>query len=209
MIMAEHHLKIPLKDEEIAKLVIGDLVYFSGAAWTCRSRLQKYVFDEGHELPFSTEKKNLLIHVGPVVIKEKGNWKLVSFMPTSSIRFEKWGAKSIARWGLKAIVGKTTMGESTASAMKEHQCIHATPIGVTPNLFLDRIQVKDVYWFEELGSIEAAWQLNLDDLGPFLVDMDCNGRNHFDELDSLIAEKKKEVYAYLNIPEDFEYTKLY
>ena len=136
--MAEHHLRVPLKDEEIAKLAVGDLVYFSGPAWTCRSRLQKYVFDEGHELPFSTKEQNLLIHVGPVIIKENGKWKLVSFMPTSSIRFEKWGARSIERWGLKAIVGKTTMGVSTAHAMKKNGCIHATPIGVTPNLFLPK-----------------------------------------------------------------------
>jgi len=207
--MGEYHLQVPLKDEEVTGLKLGDLVYFSGPAWTCRSRLQKYVFDEGHQLPFSTREKNLLIHVGPVVIKESREWKLVSFMPTSSIRFEKWGPSSIKAWGLKAIVGKTTMGKSTALAMKEYHCIHATPLGVTPNLFLDQITVKDVYWFEELGSIEAAWQLELNDLGPFLVDMDCEGRNHFDELDAAIDNKRREVYEYLNIPEDFEYTKLY
>ena len=207
--MVEYHLRVPLKDQDIVKLKIRDSVYFSGPAWTCRSRLQKYVFDEGHELPFSTEEENLLIHVGPVVIKENRKWKLVSFMPTSSIRFEKWGARSIKQWGLKAIVGKTTMGKSTAIAMKEHHCIHATPLGVTPNLFLDRIEVKDVFWFEELGSIEAAWQLELRDLGPFLVDMDCEGRSHFNELDTIIEENRKEAYEYLNIPEDFEYTKLY
>ena len=31
------------------------------------------------------------IHVGPVIVKENGNWNMKSFMPTSSIRFEKWG----------------------------------------------------------------------------------------------------------------------
>ena len=207
--MAEYHLRVPLGDEDVIGLELGDLVYFSGAAWTCRSRLQRYVFDEGHELPFSTGEKNLLIHVGPVIVDENGKWKLVSFMPTSSIRFEKWGAKSIEAWGLKAIVGKTTMGKNTALAMEKYHCIHATPLGVTPNLFLDQMAVKDVYLFHELGSIEAAWQLELKDLGPFLVDMDCKGRNHFDELDLIIEEGRKEAYEYLNIPTDFESTKLY
>lgn len=154
--MDVYHLEVPLKDEEITNLKLGDLVFFSGAVWTCRSLLHRYVFDEGHVLPFSTKEKNLLIHVGPVIIDENGEWKLVSFMPTSSIRFEKWGAKSIEAWGLKAIVGKTTMGKSTALAMKKYHCIHATPLGVTPNLFIDQINVKDVFWFEELGSIEAV-----------------------------------------------------
>jgi tartrate/fumarate subfamily iron-sulfur-dependent hydro-lyase beta chain len=207
--MAEYYLTVPLQDEDIAKLEIGDLVYFSGAAWTCRSRLQKYVFDEGHKLPFSTDDKNLLIHVGPVVVSENGGWRLVSFMPTSSIRFEKWGTSSIETFGLKAIVGKTTMGEETGKAMVKNTCVHCTPIGVPVQMYLEKIKVKDVYWFEELGSIEAAWQLELNELGPFLVDMDTKGRNHFDKLDKVIDENRKKVYEKLGIPEDFQYTKLY
>jgi L(+)-tartrate dehydratase beta subunit len=207
--MAEYHLTVPLKDEDIKNLNIGDLIYFSGPAWTCRSRLQKYVFDDGNALPFSTESKNLLIHVGPVVVKEGNSWRLVSFMPTSSIRFEKWGADSIKTFGLKAIIGKTTMGEKSSRAMVEHGCVHCTPIGVPVQMYLDQIKVKDVYWYEELGSIEAAWQLDLNDLGPFLVDMDTKGRNHFDTLDKVIHENRLKVYEKMGIPDDFEYTKLY
>jgi tartrate/fumarate subfamily iron-sulfur-dependent hydro-lyase beta chain len=207
--MAECYLKIPLKDEDIRNLEIGDIVYFSGEAWTCRSRLQKYIFDEGNKLPFSIENKNLLIHVGPIMIKENSGWKPVSFQPTSSIRFEKWGSLSIEKWKLKAIIGKTTMGLKTAEAMKKFGCIHATPLGVTPNIFIKQFKVTGVYLLEELGSIEAAWQLNLSNLGPFMVDIDCKGRNHFDKLDLVIEKNRKKVYEYLNIPEDFEYTKLY
>lgn len=207
--MSEFHLEVPLKDEDIKKLKIGDLVYFSGEAWTCRSRLQKYVFDEGHTLPFSTRERNLLIHVGPVIIKEDGKWQLLSFVPTSSIRFEKWGPSSVKELGLKAIVGKTTMGKSTAFAMKKNICIHATPLGVTPNLYLEQIKIKDVCWFEELGSIEAGWILELKDLGPFMIDIDSEGRNHFDELDRVIEANKRKAYERLKIPEGFEYTKLY
>ena len=112
--MAEYHLKGPLSEEDITKLRIGDTVYISGEVFTCRSRLQKYIFDEGNTLPFSTEERNILIHNGPIVIKENGKWKLMSFMPTSSIRFEKWGAKSVENWNLRMIVGKTTMGAETA-----------------------------------------------------------------------------------------------
>jgi L(+)-tartrate dehydratase beta subunit len=207
--MSEHYLSVPLSEEEVRGLQLGDMVYFSGPTWTCRSRLQRYVFDEGHRLPFSAEGRNLLIHVGPVAIQKEGSWRLVSFIPTSSIRFEKWGPRSIREWGVTASVGTTTMGRATAQAMKKYGCIHATPIGVTPNLFLERIEIKEVFWLEELGSIEAAWHLELNDLGPFLVDMDCNGNNYFDELHGLVEARRKEAYRYLSIPEDFEYTKLY
>ena len=207
--MAEYHLTAPLTDRDVEQLKIGDTVYISGEAFTCRSRLQKYIFDEGNILPFSTQNRNVLIHNGPIVIKEEGKWKLVSFMPTSSIRFEKWGARSVEQWDLKMIVGKTTMGEKTAQMMKEKKCVHVSPRSVSPNLWIDSIEVQDVYLYDELGRIEAAWFFKLKDLGPFIVDIDTQGNNFFDQLDQTIAEKKKQALLDLGIDPDYEFTKLY
>ena len=199
----------PLREEDIRKLKIGDTVYLSGNAFTCRSRLQRYIFDEGGLLPFDTSDRNLLIHNGPIVIKENGKWRLVSFMPTSSIRFEKWGAKSVRDWGLRMIVGKTTMGAETAEAMKKYGCVHVSPRSVSPNLWIDSIEVDEVHLFDELGSIEAAWFFRLNDLGPFVVDIDSEGNNYFDRLDERIAENKKIALEKLGIDDGFSFTKLY
>ncbi|MBQ7037209.1 MAG: fumarate hydratase C-terminal domain-containing protein [Clostridia bacterium] len=207
--MAEYHLTSPLSDDDVKKLKLGDTVYISGECFTCRSRLQKYIFDENNVLPFDTKDRNVLIHNGPIVIRENGKWKLMSFMPTSSIRFEKWGAKSVEEWGLKMIVGKTTMGEKTAKMMKEKKCVHVSPRSVSPNLWIDSIEVQDVYLYDELGRIEAAWFFKLHDLGPFIVDIDCEGNNYFDRLDRDIANKKDEALKKLGIDSSFEFTKLY
>lgn len=207
--MATYYLQAPLKEEDVTQLKLGDLVYISGMAFTCRSRLHRYIFDEGHEMPEATKDENVLIHVGPIMIKEGDNWKLVSFMPTSSIRFEKWGAKAVENWNLRAIIGKTTMGPETAAMMKEKKCVHLTPQGVTPNLWVDSIEIMGVDNFDELGSIEATWQMKLNELGPFKVDIDCEGNNLFDQLDATIAANKEKAFEALNIPKDFEYTKLY
>jgi len=207
--MAEYHMKAPLTDEDVKKLKLGDTIYLSGEVFTCRSRLQKYIFDEGNVLPFSTEKRNVLIHNGPIVIKKDGKWKLMSFMPTSSIRFEKWGADSVDKWGLKMIVGKTTMGEETMKMMREKKCVHVSPQSVSPNQWIDSIKVEDVYLYDELGRIEAAWFFDLDELGPFIVDIDTKGNNYFDALDGEIEKKKQEAMKKLGIDPDFEYTKLY
>ena len=207
--MAEYHLTAPLKDADVEQLRVGDTVYISGPCFTCRSRLQKYVFDEGNALPFETADRNVLIHNGPIVVKEQEEWRLVSFMPTSSIRFEKWGAKSVSEWNLKMIVGKTTMGEETARMMKEKKCVHVSPRSVSPNLWIDAITVEDVYLYDELGRIEAAWFFNTRELGPFLVDIDICGNNYFDRLDESIAKKKAEALLRLGIEEDYTFTKLY
>ena len=207
--MAQYHLTAPLTDEDVKKLKLGDTVYISGECFTCRSRLQKYIFDENNVLPFDTKDRNILIHNGPIIVKENGKWRLVSFMPTSSIRFEKWGAKSVSEWNLKMIVGKTTMGKETAEMMKKKKCVHVSPRSVSPNLWIDSIEVQDVYLYDELGRIEAAWFFKLNDLGPFIVDIDSEGNNFFDRLDDKIEEKKKEALKELGLDESFEFTKLY
>ena len=207
--MAEYHLTAPLTDKDVEQLKVGDVVYVSGECFTCRSRLQKYVFDEKHELEFSIKDRNVLIHNGPIVVKEKGKWKLVSFMPTSSIRFEKWGAKSVDEWNLKMIIGKTTMGEKTMQMMKEKKCVHVSPQSVSPNLWIDSIEVQDVHLYDELGRIEACWFFKLKDIGPFIVDIDTKGNNYFDALDKQIEKCKIEVLKGIGVNPNFEYTKLY
>ena len=124
--MATYELKTPFDPEEIAKLRIGDLVYVSGKAFTCRSRLHRWVFDENHPSPKAAMERDLLIHVGPIVLRHEDSYELVSFMPTSSIRFEKWGAKSVENWGLKMIIGKTTMGDETMAMMQKMGCVHVS-----------------------------------------------------------------------------------
>lgn len=207
--MATYELTTPFDPAEIRKLRVGDLVYVSGKAFTCRSRLHRWVFDEGHDSPAAAQERDLLIHVGPIVLRENGEYELVSFMPTSSIRFEKWGAKSVENWGLHMIIGKTTMGEETMKMMKEKTCVHVSPRGVSPNLWASSIHITDVELFDELGTIEATWHMDLDKLGPFVVDIDTQGNNLFEQIDQVVAENKVKAMEVLGISEDFEYTKLY
>jgi tartrate/fumarate subfamily iron-sulfur-dependent hydro-lyase beta chain len=207
--MNEYHLTAPLKQSDIKKLRIGDTVYLSGKAFTCRSKLQRAVFDEGIKLPENLLENDILIHVGPVIRKREGRYKLISFMPTSSVRFEKWGALSIEKWGLKVIVGKTTMGDETAKAMQRFGCVHLSPRSVSPNLWVDSIEIEGVDLFDEMGSIEAPWQLSINELGPFVVDMDTQGGRLFEVLDKEVERNLDKAYKDLGIPEDFKYTKLY
>ena len=208
--MAVYHLKTPFREEEIRSLSVGDVVYVSGEAFTCRSRLHRYVFDEGHDSPKAASDRDLLIHVGPIVIRNpEGDWKLVSFMPTSSIRFEKWGARSVETWGLRMIIGKTTMGEETMAMMAEKGCVHVSPQSVSPNLWIDHIRIEGVEYFEELGSIEATWHMKLDELGPFVVDIDTKGKNLYKAHESEVDEARIAALKQLGIDPDYQYTKLY
>lgn len=205
----EYHLTLPLSEETVRQLQVGDTVYISGRVFTGRSRIHRYIFDEDHTLPPVAASRGAMIHVGPIMVRNETGWELVSFMPTSSLRFEKWGADSVRKWGLRIIVGKTTMGKDTLEAMAEFGCVHVSPQCVSPNLWHDAITIEGVELFEELGSIEACWLLDVKELGPFIVDMDASGRNYFDELDVHVAKQRDAVLQQMGVPADFTPTKLY
>lgn len=206
--MTTCHLKTPLAPEDVTRLRIGDVVHISGPAFTCRSRLHRWVFDEGHPLPTEAKKRDTLIHVGPIILQEGKGWRLVSFMPTSSIRFEKWGARSVDQWGLRMIVGKTTMGPETTAMMVKSKCVHVSPHSVSPNLWIGSIDIEGVDLFDELGSIEATWYMNLRELGPFVVDIDTLGNNLYSHREAEVDKNREKALKALGI-EDFKYTKLY
>ena len=207
--MATYYLKTPLSEEDVTQLKIGDVVYVTGDAFTCRSRLHRWVLDENHPLPEAGKERNLLIHVGPIVLREENNFKLVSFMPTSSIRFEKWGARAVDEWGLRMIIGKTTMGEETMAMMQKKKCVHVSPQCVSPNSWVQNINITNVELFDELGTIEATWSMTVDKLGPFVVDIDCYGNNLYKNHEHEVDEQREKALAKLGIGPDFEYTKLY
>ncbi|MBR4060049.1 MAG: fumarate hydratase C-terminal domain-containing protein [Lachnospiraceae bacterium] len=207
--MSEYHLQSPLQESDIRKLRVGDTVFLSGKAFTCRSKLQRSVFDEGLAMPKELLDNDILIHAGPIILKEGDSWQLVSIMPTSSVRFEKWGADSIKEWGLKVIVGKTTMREKTAEAMQKYGCVHLSPQSVSPNLWHDQIDIQGVYLFDEMGSIEAPWQFELNEFGPFVVDMDTEGNSLYEQVDDKVRENLVSAHTRMGIEPDFKYTQLY
>ena len=207
--MSEYHLTTPLSEETVRSLRVGDTVYLSGQAFTCRSRLHRFVFDEGNPSPEAVKDHDLLIHVGPIMLKEGETWRVNSFMPTSSIRFEKWGASSVREWGLRMIVGKTTMGPETMAEMKECGCVHCSPQSVSPNLWIDSLAVEGVEYLQELGSIEATWHLKLHELGPFVVDIDCLGQNLYVDREAEVDRNREEALRKLGIAPDYKYTVLY
>ena len=207
--MATYHLKTPLSQADVEQLNIGDVVYVSGDAFTCRSRLHRWVLDEGHPLPQAGQQRDLLVHVGPIVLREDGDFKLISFMPTSSIRFEKWGARSVEQWNLRMIIGKTTMGQETMDMMQKMKCVHVSPQCVSPNSWVQNIRITDVELFDELGTIEATWSMTVNELGPFVVDIDCRGNNLYKNHEKEVDEAREKALKALGIDPDFQYTKLY
>jgi fumarate hydratase, class I len=166
------HITSPLKPYAITRLAAGDMVSLSGLIVTGRDRVHRYLASGG-EPPIDLTGL-VIYHCGPLVIKEKGQWKIVAAGPTTSMREEPYEAEIISRLRPGAIMGKGGMGEKTLTALSEHGCVYLHTIGGAAQYLAEHIiRVEEVHLIE-FGQPEAMWVLRIKDF-PALVTMDSHG----------------------------------
>ncbi|GIW79343.1 MAG: fumarate hydratase class I [Gemmatales bacterium] len=181
-------LQTPVSEEDIRKLKAGDVVLINGTVFTARDEVHKYLF-KGGEL--DVIKGGIIYHCGPVVLEENGKYRVVAAGPTTSIREEPYQADVIARFGIKAVIGKGGMGPKTLQACQEHGCVYLHAIGGAAQIYAQCVEeVPAVYLKEEFGSPEAVWVMKVKDF-PAVVTMDSHGRSFHSE----VAESSKQHLA--------------
>lgn len=200
-------LSLPLREEQARALELGSLVTVSGLMFTGRSLFHIRAIEKDLLPPIDFRKINCFFHVGPVMEQDSDGWKVLSIEPTSSIRFEKYAPAVIRKLKLRTLIGKTTMGTSTAQALKEIGGVHLTKIGICGNQISQQIlKVHGVHFLEELGKTEATWIFEVRRFGPFFVDIDAHGNNYFENLERRSRADLDNVYRQLGIPAGYEYT---
>ncbi len=181
----EHRLRTPLKDEDVAKLRVGDTVYISGTLVTARDATHMLLLDmvrRGERPPIDL-RGLALYHAGPVVKKVDGEWKVLACGPTTSMRMEAFEAEFLEATGIKLVIGKGGMGKRTADAMRRLVAAYAVFPGGAAVLAAEAIKrVAGVYFLEELGIPEAMWVFEVEDFGPLTVIIDPTGSNFYDSV---------------------------
>lgn len=201
------HINTPFTEENVRELALGDIVYFSGKFFTCRTLFHKRALEHNYLPLIDFNKINVMMHAGPVMRRTVAGWELVAIAPTTSIRFEKYTPEIIKRLGLRAIIGKATMREDTIRAMKELGCVHLTVVGVPSGLLTTKVKrVVEVHDVDEIGVTEATWVFDVGDFGPFLVGIDTEGNNIFDDVYKKTKSRLQSAYNSMGIPPNYTYT---
>ena len=146
-----------------------------------------------------------MCHMGPVMRRNgesEDGWESLCIGGTASMRFEEYAADIIEKLGIKAIVGKGTMGPKSMEAMRRLGCVHLCSVGLYAKVLATKIKrVISVYGLEDMGLIEATWVLEVGDFGPFVVDIDARGDNLFHRINRDTAARAREVYRHFGLPE--------
>ena len=198
--MDEVTLTTPVGDEALARLKLGDVVYLDGILYTAREGVYRKVVDEGRGLPPSVRAlTNVNFHCSPAAsVQPDGGYRVEAVTATASFRFGKSMTRWFERSGAKVIVGKAGL---TELAYREwfvpHGAVYLTTVGyglgATYGTAIKR--VVEVHWLKELGIAQALWVLEVERLGPFLVEGDREGRSLFALANREINRRIGEVYA--------------
>lgn len=197
--MDEVRLTTPVSDAAIARLKLGDVVYLDGILYTAREGVYRKVVDEGWGLPESVRAlTNVNFHCSPAAsARADGTYAVEAVTATASFRFGKSMARWFERTGAKVIVGKAGL---TETAYREwyvpHGAVYLTTVGYGLGATYGRSikRVVEVHWLRELGIAQALWVLEVERLGPFLVEGDREGRSLFALANREINARLREVY---------------
>ena len=198
--MPYYNLSVPISEEEIRSLYVGDTVSLSGVVVTARDAAHKFVVEqllsdgvpEEERALYGTLESRLnegaIYHCGPVVRRHGHDWEFVAAGPTTSIREEPFMPEIIGHFGLRGIIGKGGMGPATLDALQEHGAAYLHAIGGAASLIADRVtEVLSVHKREAFGTPEAFWVIRVANF-PAVVTMDSHGQSIHADVERRSAE---------------------
>ena len=193
-----YNLSIPISDDQIRELKVGDSVSLSGVIITGRDTVHKWMIEtfiketrqpEGDDLEVYEAIKPLLdggaiYHCGPVVAGlDSGDYRFVAAGPTTSTREEPYQGDVMHHFNLKAVIGKGGMGPQTLAACHEVPGVYLHAIGGAASLIAQSVQrVIEVHKLG-FGVPEAMWVIEVKDL-PVVVTMDSHNSSIHAEVET-------------------------
>lgn len=196
-------LTLPLDEETIRSLVVGDPVNLSGVMVTGRDAAHKWMVDtvikktrppQGDDLEVYAAIQPLLdsgviYHCGPVVAGlDTADYRFVAAGPTTSTREEPYQGDVMRHFRVRGVIGKGGMGPKTLAACQEVPGVYFHAVGGAATLIAQTVErVLGVYKLD-FGVPEAMWVIEVKDF-PAVVTMDAHGGS----LHAEIEQKSKAV----------------
>lgn len=196
-------LSLPISDEAIRDLKVGDSVLLTGVMVTGRDAVHKWIMDTfiKKTRPISGDDQSvfdailpilnggLIYHCGPVVAGlDTQQYRFVAAGPTTSIREEPYQADVMRLFNLKGAIGKGGMGPKTLQACQEVPAVYFHAIGGAASLIAESVkQVLGVHKLD-FGVPEAIWVIKVQDF-PAVVTMDAHGHS----LHETVRQQSKEA----------------
>ena len=191
-------LSIPISDDQIRELNMGDPVLLSGVMLTGRDTVHMWMietFIKKSRQPTDDDKQvytairpvldgGAIYHCGPVVAGlDTGEYRFVAAGPTTSIREEPYQGDVMRHFNLKAVIGKGGMADKTLAACQEVPAVYLHAIGGAASLIAQSVRKVRGVRKLDFGVPEAMWEIEVVDF-PAVVTMDSHGKSLHAEIEA-------------------------
>ena len=162
----EKNIKVPVKNEDLTDLKIGDVITLTGNIITARDQAHKRILEQGAPLDIEGAA---IFHAG----------QMVAVGPTTSMRMNPYQS-DVIDMGPKIVIGKGGMDDTVRKALVKNNALYVVATGGCAALYVDAVEeIESVDWLD-LGMPEAMWNLKVKDFGPLIVAMDSDGNSLYD-----------------------------
>ena len=169
---------LPLTEETITDLRVGDAVLLTGVLYVARDAAHKRMLaalDKGKPLPFDIRGQTIY-YTGPAPARP--GQIIGSAGPTTSGRMDSYTPRLLAE-GLKGTIGKGMRSQAVKDAMKKHRAIYLAAIGGIGAVLAKSIKKSEVIAYDDLGA-EAVRRLEVESF-PAIVINDIYGGDLYEE----------------------------
>ena len=202
-----YKITLPVSEEIIRGLIVGDPVQLNGVMVTGRDAVHKWLVDtfikktripQGDDLDVYQAltplfKDSAIYHCGPVVSGlDNKDYHFVAAGPTTSSREEPYQGDVMHHFTLRGVIGKGGMGSKTLAACQEVGGVYLHAIGGAASLIAQTVtRVLGVYKLD-FGVPEALWVIEVKDF-PAVVTMDSHGGSLHTEIERKSEAVLKEL----------------
>ncbi|MFH1481192.1 MAG: FumA C-terminus/TtdB family hydratase beta subunit, partial [Pseudomonadota bacterium] len=192
-----YELSTPIREEDLLKLRIWDVVYLNGTICTSRDRAHRRMIEKIKEgkrgdIPREILENGVIYHCGPVIAKEQDRWSINAAGPTTSSRFTHDAAFLVEQGVIRAAIGKGTMGNEMVEALRGRG-VYLKAVGGCGVSYKKMIRHAEVKW-EDLGYPEAAWIFDVHRFGPLVVGIDSKGHSLTYNAMERVYENARNIY---------------
>ena len=176
----------PIKNKEIDKLKIGDVVLLTGIVYTARDQAHKRLVDtisKGKKLPIDL-KDAIIYYCGPTKAPQSltcsgRQGKIIgSCGPTTSSRMDTFTPILLKR-GLKGMIGKGKRSKEVIQAIKKYGAVYFLTYAGCGALLSKYIRSAKPVAYKDLGP-EAIYRLEVKDF-PLIVGIDARGNDIYEK----------------------------
>ena len=201
--MAHHDFTLPITEAQARALRVNDTVTLNGTLFGIRDATQIHMFDRGRKTRFDLSG-HAVIHTAPNVRKvaksadHPTGYAPVCIGTTTSDRMERFTRPLMEQHGVRLVIGKGGLRDSSLQAFRELGGAYLAIIGGTAALETTWIEAIEDVDLDDLNP-ESLWKFRIRGFGPLVVAMDSHGDSLYSEVRKAAQGRRAEALRRLGV----------